>query len=337
MEKIDLRQDVRSRRLLGVPMLLLGALCIKSGYDQAKVPTLVFGACLAVIAIVLLAERRLLVVDAQAGRLSSRRGVFYPFTLASFVLADVKHIGLVRYTTNRYSGNTGQRKARYRLLVNGHADSCLAELGNQWHARGVGERVCVALNVPFDNTVYGPHSVRQPNELDTSLAERWRRAGKAHERPSLPAGSQLVVDESGSDVLVSLPAQTYNRKWLALLALAFLAMGILMYSTADTGMRWFLHLFFAMAAVFFVLALPACSGRSRLKFTTRKVSFRPGVSLFSSSQEFDAIEELIPAWDGIDLVGDSGRAWIHWPETEADSHFYRPVSRMKLPDAPESP
>jgi hypothetical protein len=27
--------------------------------------------------------------------------------------------------------------------------------------------------------------------------------------------------------------------------------------------------------------------------------------------------------DGIDLIGDSGRVWIHWPETEADSDFLR--------------
>jgi hypothetical protein len=321
MRKIDLRKDVRSRWLLGVPLLLLGALCINSARDQRKVTNIVFGACLTAIAIVLLAERRLIVVDAQAGRLSSKRGVFYPFTLASFALADVKHIALVSCATKAYSGGTGQRHIRYRLLVNGRPSSILADLGNQWHARGVDKRVSVALNVPFDNTVFGPHSLRQPNELETPLAERWQRAGEVHERPALPAGSRLVVDESGSDVLVSLPAQTYNRKWLALVMLAFFGMATLMYSTAGIGMRWLLHVFFAMATVFFALVLLASSGRSRLRFTSRKVSFRQGLSPLSSSLEFGATEELIPAWDGIDLVGDSGRVWIHWPETEADSAF----------------
>jgi hypothetical protein len=92
-------------------------------------------------------------------------------------------------------------------------------------------------------------------------------------------------------------------------------------ASAGSGVPWFIHLFFATAAVFFALALLAFSGRSRLTFTSRNVSFRQGLSPFSSSLTFGAIEELIPAMDGIDLVGDSGRVWIHWPETEADSEF----------------
>jgi hypothetical protein len=319
VQKINLRNNARARWLCGVPMLLLAALCFDAGHDQRGITTIVFGACLAVIAIVLLAERRFLVVDAQSGRLSSKRGIFYPFTVASFAIADVKHIDLVPYTSRRNASGTGS--TRYRLLVNGRLDSALTDLGDRWHARWAGERVCVALKVPFDNRVYGPHSVRLPNELDMSLAERWRRSGQVYERPSLPAGSPLVVDEIGPNVLVSLPAETHNRKLLALLVLIFAAVGVVLYSSVDGGVRWFLHLFFAMAAVFFALALLAFSGHSRLTFTTRHVSFRQGLSLFSRALEFGAIEELIPAPDGIDLVGDSGAVWIHWPETEADSEF----------------
>jgi hypothetical protein len=143
-----------------------------------------------------------------------------------------------------------------------------------WHARRAGELLCVALNVPFDNTVYGPHSVRPANELDMPLAERWRRAGEVHERPSLPAESRLVVDEYGPDVQLSLPAETYNLKWLALFVVLFAAIGAVLYWNASGGSRWALHLFFGMATVFFALALLAFSGHSRLTFTSRQVSFR---------------------------------------------------------------
>jgi hypothetical protein len=321
VQKINLRNNVRLRWLFGVPMLLLGALCIDFGHEQ-KVTTIVWGAWLAVIAVVLLAERRFLAVDTQSGLLSSNRGIFYPFTWASFAIADVKHIDLVPYTPRNHNSGDTSRSVRYRLLVNGRLDGILTDLGNVWQARQAGERLCVALNVPFDNRVYGPHSVRPANELDMPLAERWQRAGEAHERPSLPAGSRLVVDEIGPDVRVSLPAQTYNLKWLALLVLFFAGFGTVLYlSAGSSGVHWFVHVFFAASAVFFGVALLAFSGRSRLMFTSRHVSFRQGLSPFSNRLECGAIEELIPAEDGIDLVGDSGRVWIHWPETEADSEF----------------
>ena len=153
MQKIDLRNNARARWLFGVPMLLLGALSIHLGHEQQRVTTIVFGACLAVIAVVLLAERRFLGVDRQSGVLSSRRGILYPFTLASFAIADVQHIGLVPY---KMRSQPGPERFRYRLLVNGRVDGILADVGNAWHGRRAGESVCVALNVPFDNRVYGP-------------------------------------------------------------------------------------------------------------------------------------------------------------------------------------
>jgi hypothetical protein len=162
------------------------------------------------------------------------------------------------------------------------------------------------------------------------LAQRWQQAGEVHERPILPAGSSLVVDETGPDVLVSLPAQTYNLKFVTAMLLLFGIVGVFAYSSAPSGARWFLHLFFTLAGLLFALALLAFSGRSRLRFSSRRVSFRQGLSLFSSSLEFGAIEELIPAMDGIDLVGDSGRVWIHWPETEADSEFLQALVAYEL-------
>jgi hypothetical protein len=331
VQMIDLRTNVRARWLAGVPMLLLGALLIGTAYETPQgLGTIIWGACLAVIAIVLIGERRFLGVDARSGLLLSKRGILFPITVASFVVADVKHIGLIRYTTRTKSDSDGTGTQRYKLVVNGRRDGVLADLGNQWQARRVGERLCVALNVPFDNLVYGTHSVRPPNELDMPVAERWQRAGEVHERPTLPAGSSIVVDEVGPNVSVSLPAQIYNLKVVAGMMLFFGIMGVCAYSSVPGNARPFLNVFFAMVATMFISALLAFSGRSRLTFSAQHVTFRQGRSLFSKSLECRAIEELIPASDGIDLVGDSGCVWIHWPETEADSEFLRALVAYEL-------
>jgi hypothetical protein len=319
MQKVDLRSNTRARWPLGLFLLSLGALSIDSGHKQQNIATIVWGAGLAVIAIWLLAERRFLLVDTQSGFLSSKRGIFYPFTVASFAIGHVKYIGLDSYM--RRSHTSGPARTWYKLVVNGRPDSVLTNIRNEWPARRAGEQLSVALNVPLDNRVHGRHSVRPPNELDMPLAERWRRAGTVHERPSLPAGSRLVVDEIGPNVFVSLPAETSNFKWVALLAVLTGAMAVLFYSTAHGGIRWFLHLFFTTAAVFLAHGLLAFSGRSRVTFSARRVSFRQGWSLFSSSLEFRAIEELIPAGDGIYLVADSREVCIDQPETKADSEF----------------
>jgi hypothetical protein len=111
VQKINLRNNVRLRWMFGVPMLLLGALCIDFGHEQ-EITTIVWGAWLAVIAVVLLAERRFLAVDTQSGLLSSKRGILYPFTWASFAIADVKHIELMPYTPRSHSQSDGPRRVR---------------------------------------------------------------------------------------------------------------------------------------------------------------------------------------------------------------------------------
>jgi hypothetical protein len=241
---IFLRSDIRARRVLGVPPLLLAARLIWSSLEPLDVHTVDWGFCLAIVGLVLLGERRYLAVDTRSGLLLSKRGIFYPFTTASFVAADVKYIGFMSYSGRSSSASTTIN--RYKLVDNGRPDGTLADLGDRWQARRAGERLCTALNVPFDNRIYGPHSVRPPDELDTPLAERWRHAGEVHERPSLPADSALVVEEIGPNVVVSLPAQTYSLKWIALLASCFAAVGVQMYSTGPTGAApWFLHFFLA--------------------------------------------------------------------------------------------
>jgi hypothetical protein len=121
--------------------------------------------------------------------------------------------------------------------------------------------------------------------------------------------------------LVSWPAETKNRKLVALLTVFITLLGVPLYWNAGSGPRVMLLIFYTIIVMFLALAFLAFSGRSRLTFTTRHVSFRQGRSLFSSSLEFAAIEEWIPEPGGIDLVGDSGRVWFHWPETKGDSEF----------------
>lgn len=270
------------------------------------------------MAIVLVGERHFLIIDSASGFVSRRRGICLAFTRAAFAIADLKQIDLVTHV--RHSGR--RRRERYRLLVNKSGQSVLAESGEVWHARKVGERVCAALNVPFDNRIYGAHSVRDAGELDLNVAERWRLARRAKDRPSQPPGSRLVLDEAGADARLWLPAETHNLKVLALLVAVFAVIGaVSWFNVETTGQRVFFYLFFGGAGIFLTYGALAFSGKSLVTFTGKRVSFRQGRAPSSTSLKLEEIEEMIAADDGLYLVGDTGVVRIHWVGERAESEF----------------
>ena len=331
MLKVNLRTSSRTRRFGGLFLLALCGCGVYLAHEPQgwRIDSLVLIACLSLIGVFLIAERHLLVVDQQAGVVTRRRGLLLTFTMASVAIAKVKGVALRPYVKRKPRSDDDET----RYLVRAIGGPQLAVLTNPWHARHVAEQICRALNVPFDNRIYGKKSVRQASELDLSVAERWRAAGEVHERPTLPLGSALSVEQKGSEVCLWVPAtELYSLTILAILMAVFAAMAVLFYQLTmeRTGDRVFLVGFFGLCGLFLCLAALSKSGRSRVKFSDRRLSVRLGLMPFSFSMPLERIEEMIPANDSIVLVGDSMALSVDWPKSNADKEYLQAFVAYEL-------
>jgi len=322
MQKVDLRSHLDQRLPIGLGLLALAAWCIWQWDDPDEAGWLIFGLYIGFFGLLAVAERRFAVVDEHAGVLTNKRGLIFAVTLGSVALTEVKCVEL----TLRLAEDDGKkgRSTRYRLRVTGPKSGVLAHYQDEWHARRAAERLAAALRVPFDNRVYGRRSVRKSDELDLPLAERWRASGKIKERPVLPQGSQLEIDDQTTRIRVRFAAETGSR-WLIGAVVAFYAVAAaLSYPHVDEPGEYLLFYGVALFAVlFFGFVLLAFSGRSRLTFTDRSVAFRQGLAPRERSIELQAIEEMIPGWDAIYLVGDAKMLAIDWPTSDQDRDFLK--------------
>jgi hypothetical protein len=327
MLHLDLRgADARSRWQGGLLLFLLAVCFAWAGLDEGQpIAAIGVGVALAIAGLYVIAGRHLLVVG--SGRVTRRRGLFLSFDVVSNTVAGIEKI-----TLWEVARRSGKRKViRYRVSAVGSSSRVLAELPDPWHARHVAERLCVALNVPFHHDVYGANSVRNPHEVDAALVERWRIASTTHERPGLPPDTRLRVEEHDRDVVLSTPAETWQLKYAALLTAAFAAFGTLFYRGSSTGgARIVLLGVLGVAGAAVMAAALQSSGRAKIVFSGNRVRVRLGWWPFASSMSIADIEEMIPASDGINLVGDARALWIPWGRSHADSEFLRKFVAYEL-------
>jgi hypothetical protein len=330
MEKIDLRSHLDRRFAIGVGLLALAAFSIWKGRAPDEFGWLVFGVCVGIFGLLAVGERHFIVVDEQSGTVTKKRGLLCAIRLGSLPLPEIKGVAV--------SSHSKGRSTRYRVSVTGPKDGVLAEYGSEWYARQAGERVAKALRLPFDNRVYGRRSVRRSHELDLPLAERWRAAGKINERPTLPADSRIEIDDLATGIRVRFPAERSN--WFLVLALVvFFAVGaVILYSLLqEPGERLLVVFIFGCLLWVFTLMTLSMIGRSRLTFTDRAVTFRVGHAPRVRRIELKSIEEMIPGYEAIYLIGDASMLAIVWPDSKADRDFLKSLVAYeiarRLPDS----
>lgn len=331
MLKVNLRNSSRTRRFGGMFLLVLCGCGVYLAHEPQgwRIDSLVLIACLSIIGVFLIAERHLLVVDQQAGVLTRRRGVLLTFTMASVAIAKVKGVALRTYVKRKPRSDDDETW----YLVRAIGGPQLAVLTNPWHARHVAAQICRALQVPFDNRLYAKKSIRQASELDLCVAERWRAAGIVHERPALPIGSALSVEQQGSEMYLWVPAtDSSSLKILAIVLAAFAVVAALFYplSMGSTGNRLLFFGFFGFSGLVLCLAGLSKSGRSRVRFSDQHLSIRLGLMPFSFSMPLERIEEMIPGSDSIVLVGDRKALSVGWPRSNADKAFLQAFVAYEL-------
>jgi hypothetical protein len=204
-------------------------------------------------------------------------------------------------------------------------------------SRRICEWACKALDVPFDYKVYGRSSVRGADELDLPLAERWRRSRSIMERPAAPVPSTLEIDDRADEMRIAIPAENDNLKFVALLAGSVVAIGALCYFIVDTPLErfWVLALC-AMMGTFLIYAALAFSGKSQLAINEHGIEFRQGRSPKKRSIRFAEIEEIIPAADGIYLVGDVHAVWIQYARNKLDNDYLQRYIEYRIATHPRS-
>lgn len=316
--RLDLRtSSARTRWLGGIALALLAASSIVFAREGDQLAMIAFGVCLGAVALYVVGGRHQLVVDPGSARITRVRGLFVTFPVATYVATEIAGVALSEYM--KRSGRN-RRTERYRVTAAGGRRHVLADLGDPWHARYVAERLCIALNIPFDNTVYGASSVRNASELDVPLTERWRSTGIKHERPAPSADTAIRVENHGADSVLSIPAETYALKFIALMTGGIAGLAVPFYRQMDSlGGPVFFYGFFGAFGVLILYAVLQYSGRSKIVFTNDRVAVRLGWTGFSS-MSIAEIEELIPG-DGINFVSDKSALWVPWPKSRADRDF----------------
>jgi hypothetical protein len=329
MHKIDLRAHADKRLPIGWLLLVLAAFCIWYGIRAPGVGWVVFGACVAFFGLLAVGERHFIVIDAESGFLTRMRGVVVVVPRASLAIADIRHIELRSYTLRRNRKDSGTE--RYPVWVCGSTGGKLAEYGDEWYARAVSESVSAALRVPLHNVVYGRHSVRRSDELDLQLAARWQKSGSIKTRPAPSEDSRIEIEELETETRVRFPADVTALKILIPLTLLFVIGAVLAYRVSDEVRTDFMFYLFAGAFIgMWCLVSLAFSGRSRLIFTDRTVSFRQGHAPLEHSIELQKIEEMICAPDAIYLVGDEAKLAIVWPVLGGDRIFLRSFLQFEI-------
>lgn len=320
MLKLNLRTHQTATTLGGILLMLLALL---TGQEQELQQT-VMATTFFVMGLLLATYRQRLIVDPANQRLQRKSGFGYLLRSKTISLQ-----GLSRLTLRETVIHSGDSERTWYQILAGKT-TLICQLKDPLHARTIAERLAKALLLPLDNHIHGVRSLRSPHQLDLSLAARWRAEHVRKELPSPPADSRIAVVHSASGTRITLPAEHENLKLLALLAAAFLALGVLLFSLASKD-DWLFLAFLSVPFVFVLVVVGlAFSGRSSILLSDTHITVRQGLSPFRKRLPLKDVEEFIKARDGIILDGDKGSAWIHWAGSKEESHYLEALLAYEL-------
>lgn len=191
-------------------------------------------------------------IDLENSQLSIARGRWYVWEREEHSLTQFKRLRCYR----RISQMVGEQdsSADYPVLLKAPGvDVELAAFGRYQESRQLAESLSKWLHLDFEDATERETSVRRPDEMDLSLAERLKLAGKS---PALrwPKTTRLQRSNWGESVILHLPGLTRGQLLEGIIGLLFLlviyggSLGGIIYTTWQslgselTGSVWGLML-----------------------------------------------------------------------------------------------
>jgi hypothetical protein len=335
--KVDMREAIVGPIAIGAILLGMGGIPILVRWSSSELADLVFPALAVVAGLLLVSHRQFVQIDPANNRVMRKRGFGIAWTMRTVPLAGIRKVALTSYYVS--SSNDNSSTERYRLSIIANQGGPVAEFGNRWFARRKGEQLSAALSVPFDNVLYDAHSMRQPDELDVPLVERWRQSAEnAKDCPVIPTGLRLRIADDEDETQISYPANSSIVKYLVMIEVALITVLACAYLLWHGPGRFLTFAILIGVIGLFGCGIMAYSGRSKLKIRADMIEFRQGVSPFTQQVKLMAIEEMIMSQEGIQLVSDTGAVCVDWPADSADADFLKDYLRYEmLRRAPRGP
>ena len=203
-----------SRFIFGMVFAFAGAFCIYSYFNfeitgDAWV-ALFIGIVFVVIGVGIAGFFKHCILDPRQGFVETGFGVFFPFKQTRHQLEDFQQVSLRHEVRTRSSKNGSTTYDVYPLRLDGRENVELGEWLDFNQGRQKAEAVSKYLHLPLRDSSTGEEVVRQPEDLDESLAERRRDAGESTEKPEQPSGSEIQVSSFGGETTLSLPCEGVN-------------------------------------------------------------------------------------------------------------------------------
>lgn len=322
-KRINLRYRQRRATLFGVLLLLIAIPVIYSTTEQ--VVGHVIGWLILASSLWLIGKVNRVALDDSGEHLVHQRGFVVPFLNKRFARQRIKGVRVGARST----GSGENEGTRFPITLRGIADSVILDHRAMWFSRVIAERLARLLEVPLDNRVWGESSVRDFDELDTPLMERWRREGKTFDRPSPPVGTAIREQESPTTYGLSYPAQFPKLKYAVVACFVAAALAIV-----DVGASNVFHTtaYRLVASVLVLVAILMMSfiGRSRLTIDESRFTYRQGLFLLRQKIAMGEVEEMFIQFDGIGFIGDRSAVWINWSGSKDDNEYIAAVVPYQL-------
>ena len=251
-----------------------------------------------------------------AGKLSRERGWLIPFTRESYPVSKIRGITL----KHRLRSSSDAHSSDFPIHLSGIKDAVIAHPRDLYFARQLAEALAQALGKPLNNRVYRVSSLRQPDELDRSVMDRWCQGDKPPEPAVLPVDSRLVVEREPQAVAFYLPVNSLNLTVILAFSLLWLLLGSLIIGWAgvrDLGVLWV----FSIGGLVCGYMLLHLIGRYRLRIDRQQVTLRMGWWPRLIRMPLDEVEEYIVASDSIVLVSDNAVISLDWTSHAQDNVY----------------
>ena len=294
-------------RVLGTPFLLIGVgLVVGLAHSEGSVPppAIAIGGLFALVGTCFVFHVSRCVIDPLRQTLEVQRGVFMPLWRRNFPFDAIDRVELIAYRVSSGRGSRTQYGVRiepagsdFGQPVRGRG-VMVWSAGSYPAARKIAERIAGLVRRPLADRTAGTVHVRQPDELDTPIAELWRREG-VPQRPSAPPGEALRAEIGDGRVRIELPpagmrgpAVVFVIALVATVSTPFFVLGFLF---SDGAPPWVVALYagFTLIPVFVVASLLAwfAWGRTELRADPSGVTIVQRLGPFVRSSRLGA-EEL---------------------------------------------